>query len=83
MNITSMLLNLSSKGIEEFWDYFYSISYPFLYQRFEANLLGAFHLSRHGKEMVDLGAGDDLLYCTQTDITPLVPIFRDGVISLF
>jgi 2-phosphosulfolactate phosphatase len=55
----------------------------FLYQRFETNLLGAFHLSRHGKEMVDLGAGDDLLYCTQTDITPLVPIFRDGVIRIF
>ena len=55
----------------------------FLYQRFEANLLGAFHLSRHGKEMVDLGAGDDLLYCTQTDITSLVPIFRDGVIRVF
>jgi 2-phosphosulfolactate phosphatase len=51
-----------------------------LYQRFEANLLGAFHLSRHGKELFDFGAGEDLLYCTQTDITSIVPIFRDGVI---
>ena len=53
-----------------------------LYQRFEANLLGAFHLSRHGKELVDVGAGEDLLYCTQIDITSLVPIFRDGVIRV-
>jgi len=52
----------------------------FLYQRFEANLLEAFHLSRHGNRLIDLGLGDDLPYCAQTDITDLVPIFRDGVI---
>jgi 2-phosphosulfolactate phosphatase len=52
-----------------------------LYQRFEENLLGAFHLSHHGKELIDIGAGEDLLYCTQTDITSLVPTFRDGVIK--
>jgi 2-phosphosulfolactate phosphatase len=52
-----------------------------LYQRFEENLLGAFHLSRHGKELIDIGAAEDLLYCTQTDITALVPTFRDGVIK--
>jgi len=51
------------------------------YQRFEENLLGAFHLSRHGKELIDIGAAEDLLYCTQTDITALVPTFRDGVIK--
>jgi 2-phosphosulfolactate phosphatase len=51
-----------------------------LYQRFEANLLEAFQLSRHGKELVDSGAGDDLPYCTQIDIIPLVPIFREEVI---
>jgi 2-phosphosulfolactate phosphatase len=53
-----------------------------LYQRFEANLLEAFHLSHHGNKLIDLGLGDDLLYCAQTDITPLVPIFRDGVIRI-
>ncbi|OGP65509.1 MAG: hypothetical protein A2169_13415 [Deltaproteobacteria bacterium RBG_13_47_9] len=60
-----------------------SYSALILYQRFEPNLLGAFHLSRHGKELVDLGAGDDLLYCAQTDMTPVVPVFRGGVISMF
>ena len=53
-----------------------------LYQRFEANLLEAFHLSHHGNKLIDLRLGDDLLYCAQTDITPLVPIFRDGVIRI-
>jgi 2-phosphosulfolactate phosphatase len=53
-----------------------------LYQRFEANLLEAFHLSLHGKELIDSGAGDDLPYCAQIDICPLVPIFREGVIRV-
>jgi 2-phosphosulfolactate phosphatase len=52
-----------------------------LYQRFEGNLLEAFHLSHHGRELIDLGLGDDLLYCARTNLTPLVPIFREGVIK--
>jgi 2-phosphosulfolactate phosphatase len=54
----------------------------FLYQRFEANLLGALHLSQHGKELFDLGAGEDLNFCAQTDITEIVPVFREGVIRV-
>jgi 2-phosphosulfolactate phosphatase len=51
-----------------------------LYQRFKDNLLEAFHLSHHGKELINRGFGDDLAYCAQIDVTPLVPIFREGVI---
>ncbi|OGP62338.1 MAG: hypothetical protein A2169_11615 [Deltaproteobacteria bacterium RBG_13_47_9] len=51
-----------------------------LYQRFEGNLSEAFHLSHHGRELIDLGLGDDLLYCARTDITNIVPIFKEGVI---
>jgi 2-phosphosulfolactate phosphatase len=51
-----------------------------LYQRFKDNLLEAFHLSHHGKELIDRGFEDDLVYCAQIDVTPLVPIFREGVI---
>ena len=51
-----------------------------LYQRFREHLVEALRLSNHGKDLIDLGLGDDLPYCTQTDITPLVPIFREGVI---
>jgi len=59
-----------------------SISAHILYQRFESNLLEAFHLSDHGKDLVRLGFGDDLVYCAQTDISTLVPIFKDGVIRV-
>jgi 2-phosphosulfolactate phosphatase len=52
-----------------------------LFQRFEANLLEAFHLSRHGRELVDRGHGEDLPYCAQVDITDLVPVFKEGVIK--
>ena len=51
-----------------------------LYRKFEDNLLGAFHLSRHGKELITRGYKEDLAYCAKIDSIPLVPIFRDGVI---
>jgi 2-phosphosulfolactate phosphatase len=51
-----------------------------LYQRFKDNLLEAFHLSHHGKELINRGFEDDLDYCAQIDITSLVPVFRGGVI---
>jgi 2-phosphosulfolactate phosphatase len=51
-----------------------------LYQRFKDDLLGAFRLSHHGKELINRGFEDDLVYCAQIDITSLVPVFRGGVI---
>ncbi|HYA91074.1 MAG TPA: 2-phosphosulfolactate phosphatase [Thermodesulfobacteriota bacterium] len=51
-----------------------------LYQRFKNNLLEAFHLSYHGKQLINRGFEDDLDYCAQIDITSLVPVFREGVI---
>jgi nitroimidazol reductase NimA-like FMN-containing flavoprotein (pyridoxamine 5'-phosphate oxidase superfamily) len=53
-----------------------------LYKRFESSLLEAFHLSHHGKELVNHGFGDDLAFCSQIDITDAVPVFRDGVIRV-
>jgi 2-phosphosulfolactate phosphatase len=52
-----------------------------LYQRFEANLLEAFHLSSHGRELINRGFGNDLVYCAQIDITEIIPEFKDGVIK--
>ena len=57
-----------------------SYSAQILYQRFKDKLLEAFHLSHHGRELINRGFEDDLVYCAQIDITPLVPIFREGVI---
>ncbi len=53
-----------------------------LYQRFKANLLEAFHLSYHGKELVRRGFGEDLVTCAQIDMTEIVPEFKDGVIRV-
>ncbi len=53
-----------------------------LYQRFKDNLFEAFHLSHHGKELIDRGFEDDLAYCAQIDMAPVVPIFREGVIRV-
>ncbi len=53
-----------------------------IYQRFEENLVGALHLSRHGKELIDLGATEDILFCGQTDIINVVPFFCNGIIKL-
>ena len=51
-----------------------------LFQRFQANLVEAFYLSSHGKDLVDRGHGEDLPYCAQVDITNMVPVFKEGVI---
>ena len=51
-----------------------------LYKRFEANLVEAFRLSRHGNKLIRLGLMDDLPYCARVDLFPLVPVFREGVI---
>jgi len=53
-----------------------------LYKKFEDNLTEAFHLSHHGKELINRGFIEDLAYCAQIDMTDIVPIFREGVIRI-
>ena len=53
-----------------------------LYKKFEDNLLEAFQLSHHGKELIERGYEEDLAYCSRIDSIPLVPVFRDGVIRV-
>ncbi len=57
-----------------------SYSAHILFQRFEANLVEAFYLSSHGKELVDRGHEEDLPYCAQIDINDVVPVYEEGVI---
>jgi 2-phosphosulfolactate phosphatase len=59
-----------------------SLAAHVLFQRFEPNLLEALQSSCHGKDLVRLGLEDDLAYCAQTDLFPLVPVFRNGVIRV-
>jgi len=53
-----------------------------LYQRFETNVLEAFHLSSHGKELIKRGFEDDLVYCAQVNMTNMVPQCKGGVIRV-
>jgi 2-phosphosulfolactate phosphatase len=53
-----------------------------LYKKFGDDLPEAFHLSRHGKELISRGFEEDLSYCARIDAIPLVPIYRDGVIRV-
>ncbi len=53
-----------------------------LYERFKDNLVEAFYLSRHGRELINRGFEEDLAYCARVDAIPLIPTFRDGVIKV-
>ncbi len=53
-----------------------------LCQNFEGRLLEAFRLSGHGRDLEALGLREDLSYCAQTDVTNLVPTFREGIIRV-
>ena len=53
-----------------------------LYQRFQNKLLEAFHLSDHGKGLIQRGFEEDLFFCSQINVTNIVPIFREGVIKI-
>ena len=53
-----------------------------LYQRFKEDLIEPLRLSKHGRDLVTLELGEDLLFCAQPDTTDLVPIFKDGMIRL-
>jgi 2-phosphosulfolactate phosphatase len=52
------------------------------YQRFQRDLMEALRLSNHGRALLELGLGEDLPFCAQTDTTVLVPIFKDGVVRI-
>jgi len=53
-----------------------------LFQKFEANIVESFHLSQHGRNLVDRGFEEDLPYCAQVDMINMVPVFKDGVIRI-
>jgi 2-phosphosulfolactate phosphatase len=52
----------------------------YLYQQFKQNLIEAFRVSHHGKDLIEKGLEEDLVDCAQVDITDVVPVFREGAI---
>ena len=53
-----------------------SYSAHILFQRFQNNLVEAFYLSHHGRDLVYRGFEEDLPFCAQVDITRLFLYLR-------
>jgi 2-phosphosulfolactate phosphatase len=53
-----------------------------LYKKFGNNILEMLQKSQHGRYLESIGLRKDLEFCSQLDIFNIVPIFRDGLISL-
>ena len=53
-----------------------------LYSAYRKNLLEMLNESEHGKFLVGLSYGDDLVECAKVDTSPCLPVMRNGVIKL-
>ena len=53
-----------------------------LYVKFGNNILEILGRSQHGRYLESIGLGEDLKFCSQSDLFHIVPIFRDGIISI-
>jgi len=53
-----------------------------LYKKFDNNILEILRKSQHGRYLESIGLGEDLNFCSQLDLFHIVPIFRDGIISI-
>lgn len=51
-----------------------------LYQQSKSNILDLLRKSEHGKYLISIGLGDDLVLCAREDISTVVPIYSDGKI---
>jgi len=53
-----------------------------LYIKFGNNILEILGKSQHGRYLESIGLGEDLKFCSQLDLFHIVPIFKDGLISI-
>ena len=53
-----------------------------LYEKFGNNILEILRKSQHGRYLESIGLEKDLKFCSQLDFFHIVPIFRDGIISI-
>lgn len=53
-----------------------------LYGKFSNNILEILRKSQHGRYLGSIGLEKDLKFCSQLDFFHIVPIFRDGIISI-
>jgi 2-phosphosulfolactate phosphatase len=53
-----------------------------LYVKFGNNILEILGKSQDGRYLESIGLGEDLKFCSQLDLFHIVPIFKDGIISI-
>jgi 2-phosphosulfolactate phosphatase len=53
-----------------------------VYKAFDGHLVEMARISEHGRTLIRLGFEEDLGFCVQTNVSSLVPVFRDGSITL-
>jgi len=53
-----------------------------LYKKFGNNILEILRKSQHGRYLESIGLEKDLKFCSQLDFFHIVPVFRDGIISI-
>ncbi len=53
-----------------------------LYEKFGNNILEILRESQHGRYLESIGLVEDLKFCSQLDFFHIIPIFRDGIISI-
>ncbi len=52
-----------------------------LYEHSRGNLVEMLRTTVHGRYLIEIGFEDDLEYCAQVDVTPIVPIYQNGTIK--
>jgi len=53
-----------------------------LCEKFSNNILEILRKSQHGRYLESIGLVEDLKFCSQLDFFHIVPMFRDGIISI-
>ena len=53
-----------------------------LYEKFGYNILEILRKAQHGRYLESIGLSEDLKFCSQLDFYHIVPILRDGIISI-
>ena len=53
-----------------------------LYVKLGNNILEILRKSQHGRYLESIGLGEDLKFCSQLDLFHIVPIYKDGIISI-
>ncbi len=59
-----------------------NLTVQLIYEKFSNNILEILRKSQHGRYLESIGLGEDLKFCSQLDFYRIVPIFRDGMISI-